>query len=155
MVVVVLYPLLSFQPTNVNISNFLLLCRLVRCVREWNANIKNDANIFKRSAHDGCFNYMFYWTNATPTNRWKWTIVRCSRRWEHEHQSNDDENNSFTNTVILSLSEPNPIQNNGCGVLSNKLSKLTLATFDESGRCIGQMGSLSISYWWNVHRLHY
>ncbi|XP_031634158.1 FERM domain-containing protein 8 [Contarinia nasturtii] len=42
--------------------------------------------------------------------------------------------------------EPNPIQNNGCGVLSNKLSKLTLATFDEEGRCIGQMGSMAISY---------
>ncbi|KAI9578213.1 hypothetical protein GQX74_015099 [Glossina fuscipes] len=42
--------------------------------------------------------------------------------------------------------EPNPIQNNGNGVLCNKLSRLTLATFDEEGRCIGQMGSLSISY---------
>ncbi|XP_062535037.1 FERM domain-containing protein 8-like [Armigeres subalbatus] len=42
--------------------------------------------------------------------------------------------------------EPNPIQNNGNGVLSNKLSRLTLATFDDEGRCIGQMGSLSISY---------
>ncbi|XP_055621460.1 AF4/FMR2 family member lilli [Toxorhynchites rutilus septentrionalis] len=42
--------------------------------------------------------------------------------------------------------EPNPIQNNGVGVLSNKLSRLTLATFDDEGRCIGQMGSLSISY---------
>lgn len=42
--------------------------------------------------------------------------------------------------------EPNPIQNNGLGVLSNKLSRLTLATFDDEGRCIGQMGSLSISY---------
>ncbi|XP_049776229.1 putative FERM domain-containing protein FRMD8P1 isoform X2 [Schistocerca cancellata] len=30
--------------------------------------------------------------------------------------------------------------------LSNKLSKLTLATFDEDGRCIGQMGSWSFSY---------
>lgn len=46
----------------------------------------------------------------------------------------------------LSLTEPNPIQNNGLGVLSNKLSRLTLATFDDEGRCIGQMGSLSISY---------
>ncbi|XP_030380856.1 putative FERM domain-containing protein FRMD8P1 isoform X2 [Scaptodrosophila lebanonensis] len=42
--------------------------------------------------------------------------------------------------------EPNPIQSNGNGVLCNKLSRLTLATFDEEGRCIGQMGSLSISY---------
>ncbi|XP_055905531.1 FERM domain-containing protein 8 [Eupeodes corollae] len=42
--------------------------------------------------------------------------------------------------------EPNPIQNNGNGVLCNKLSRLTLATFDDEGRCIGQMGSLSISY---------
>ncbi|KAG5671913.1 hypothetical protein PVAND_002082 [Polypedilum vanderplanki] len=42
--------------------------------------------------------------------------------------------------------EPNPIQNNGLGVLSNKFSRLTLATFDDEGRCIGQMGSLSISY---------
>ncbi|CAO1418753.1 unnamed protein product [Diamesa tonsa] len=42
--------------------------------------------------------------------------------------------------------EPNPIQNNGIGVLSNKLSRLTLATFDDEGRCIGHMGSLSISY---------
>ncbi|XP_055678307.1 FERM domain-containing protein 8 [Lutzomyia longipalpis] len=42
--------------------------------------------------------------------------------------------------------EPNPIQNSGNGVLSNKLSRLTLATFDDEGRCIGQMGSLSISY---------
>ncbi|XP_064556865.1 uncharacterized protein Bili isoform X3 [Drosophila montana] len=42
--------------------------------------------------------------------------------------------------------EPNPIQNNGNGVLCNKLSRLTLASFDEEGRCIGQMGSLSISY---------
>ncbi|XP_008477627.2 LOW QUALITY PROTEIN: FERM domain-containing protein 8, partial [Diaphorina citri] len=30
--------------------------------------------------------------------------------------------------------------------LSNKLSKLTLATFDEQGRCIGKMGSWSFSY---------
>uniref|UniRef100_A0A1B6DRL1 FERM domain-containing protein 8 n=1 Tax=Clastoptera arizonana TaxID=38151 RepID=A0A1B6DRL1_9HEMI len=30
--------------------------------------------------------------------------------------------------------------------LGNKLSKLTLATFDEEGRCIGQMGSWSFSY---------
>ncbi|XP_046401488.1 FERM domain-containing protein 8 isoform X2 [Ischnura elegans] len=30
--------------------------------------------------------------------------------------------------------------------LSNKLSKLTLATFDEDGRCIGQMGSWSFSH---------
>lgn len=42
--------------------------------------------------------------------------------------------------------EPNPIQNNGMGVLSNKLSRLTLATFDDEGRCIGQAGSLSISF---------
>ncbi|XP_053698647.1 FERM domain-containing protein 8 [Sabethes cyaneus] len=42
--------------------------------------------------------------------------------------------------------EPNPIQNSGMGVLSNKLSRLTLATFDDEGRCIGQTGSLSISY---------
>ncbi|XP_038106869.1 uncharacterized protein LOC6046341 isoform X1 [Culex quinquefasciatus] len=42
--------------------------------------------------------------------------------------------------------EPNPIQNNGVGVLSNKLSRLTLATFDDEGRCIGQTGSLAISY---------
>ncbi|ALC47930.1 Bili [Drosophila busckii] len=42
--------------------------------------------------------------------------------------------------------EPNPIQNNGNGVLCNKLYRLTLASFDEEGRCIGQMGSLSISY---------
>lgn len=43
------------------------------------------------------------------------------------------------------LSEPNPIQNSGNGVLCNKLSKLITITF-EGGRCIGQMGSLSISY---------
>lgn len=30
--------------------------------------------------------------------------------------------------------------------LSNKLSRLTLATFDENGHCIGQMGSWSFSY---------
>uniref|UniRef100_A0A182QMS1 FERM domain-containing protein 8 n=1 Tax=Anopheles farauti TaxID=69004 RepID=A0A182QMS1_9DIPT len=42
--------------------------------------------------------------------------------------------------------EPNPIKNNGIGVLSNKFSRLTLATFDDEGRCIGQTGSLSISY---------
>ncbi|KAG4067842.1 hypothetical protein HA402_010528 [Bradysia odoriphaga] len=42
--------------------------------------------------------------------------------------------------------EPNPIQNNGNGVLSNKLSRLTLATFDDESRCIGQTGSLSISF---------
>lgn len=44
------------------------------------------------------------------------------------------------------FAEPNPIQNSGNGVLSNKLSRLTLATFDDEGRCIGQMGSLSVSY---------
>lgn len=48
--------------------------------------------------------------------------------------------------ACLSLAEPNPIQNSGNGVLSNKLSRLTLATFDDEGRCIGQMGSLSITY---------
>uniref|UniRef100_A0A182FQ52 FERM domain-containing protein 8 n=1 Tax=Anopheles albimanus TaxID=7167 RepID=A0A182FQ52_ANOAL len=42
--------------------------------------------------------------------------------------------------------EPNPIKNNGIGVLSNKFARLTLATFDDEGRCIGQTGSLSISY---------
>ncbi|KAH8295265.1 hypothetical protein KR018_009455 [Drosophila ironensis] len=51
------------------------------------------------------------------------------------------------NTTEPFHDEPNPIQNNGNGVLCNKLSRLTLATFDEEGgRCIGQMGSLSISY---------
>jgi len=30
--------------------------------------------------------------------------------------------------------------------LCNKLNKLTLATFDEDGHCIGQMGSWSFSY---------
>lgn len=30
--------------------------------------------------------------------------------------------------------------------LTNKLSRLTLATFDEDGHCIGQMGSWSFSY---------
>lgn len=44
------------------------------------------------------------------------------------------------------ITEPYPIQNNGNGVLCNKLWRLTLATFDEEGRCIGQTGSLSISY---------
>ncbi|XP_040153012.1 uncharacterized protein LOC120894479 [Anopheles arabiensis] len=42
--------------------------------------------------------------------------------------------------------ETNPIKNNGIGVLSNKFARLTLATFDDEGRCIGQTGSLSISY---------
>lgn len=54
--------------------------------------------------------------------------------------------NSLIAPNSILFAEPNPIQNNGCGVLSNKLSKLTLATFDADGRCIGQMGSLSISY---------
>lgn len=44
------------------------------------------------------------------------------------------------------VAEPNPIQSSGNGVLSNKLSRLTLATYDDDGHCIGQMGSLSISY---------
>lgn len=48
--------------------------------------------------------------------------------------------------LIFFFLEPNPIQNNGMGVLSNKFSRLTLATFDDEGRCIGQMGSLTISY---------
>lgn len=30
--------------------------------------------------------------------------------------------------------------------LSNKLSRLTLATFDEDGNCIGQMGSWTFEY---------
>ncbi|XP_004524399.1 uncharacterized protein LOC101456936 isoform X1 [Ceratitis capitata] len=42
--------------------------------------------------------------------------------------------------------EPYPIQNSGNGVLCNKFYRLTLATFDEEDRCIGQTGSLSISY---------
>ncbi|XP_058987195.1 putative FERM domain-containing protein FRMD8P1 isoform X2 [Musca domestica] len=42
--------------------------------------------------------------------------------------------------------DPNPIQGTGRGVLCNKLSRLTLASFDDEGRCIGQMGSISISY---------
>lgn len=59
---------------------------------------------------------------------------------------------TYFDVISLSFSffyctlEPNPIQNNGLGVLSNKLSRLTLATFDDEGRCIGQLGSLSISY---------
>lgn len=53
-------------------------------------------------------------------------------------------NHSFPPSI--SISDPNPIQNSGNGVFSNKLSRLTLATFDDEGRCIGQMGSLSISY---------
>ncbi|XP_052863454.1 putative FERM domain-containing protein FRMD8P1 [Anopheles cruzii] len=49
-------------------------------------------------------------------------------------------------SVCPFVSEPNPIKNNGIGVLSNKFARLTLATFDDEGRCIGQTGSLSISY---------
>lgn len=30
--------------------------------------------------------------------------------------------------------------------LSNKLSRLTLATFDETGHCIGHMGSWTYNY---------
>lgn len=53
--------------------------------------------------------------------------------------------NSSNSCYIFCLSriEPNPIQNNGCGVLSNKLARLTLATFDDEGQCIGQMGSFN------------
>lgn len=53
---------------------------------------------------------------------------------------------SFRPFSRASPTEPNPIQNNGVGVLSNKLSRLTLATFDDEGRCIGQNGTLSISF---------
>lgn len=57
---------------------------------------------------------------------------------------------NLRNLILLffwhDIPEPNPIQNNGNGVLSNKLSRLTLATFDDENRCIGQTGSLSISF---------
>lgn len=39
-----------------------------------------------------------------------------------------------------------PLYNANYAALSTKLSKLTLATFDEEGHCIGQMGSWSFSY---------
>ncbi|XP_073812122.1 FERM domain-containing protein 8 Bili isoform X2 [Musca autumnalis] len=50
------------------------------------------------------------------------------------------------NTTDEIHNDPNPIQNSGTGVLCNKLSRLTLASFDDESRCIGQMGSISISY---------
>ncbi|KAK9884110.1 hypothetical protein WA026_005064 [Henosepilachna vigintioctopunctata] len=39
-----------------------------------------------------------------------------------------------------------PNSNQALNSLTNKLGRLTLATFDENGRCIGQMGSWSYNY---------
>lgn len=55
------------------------------------------------------------------------------------------ENNIFVAdnraSCILSIAHPSSLPS-----LCNKLGKLTLATFDEDGHCIGQMGSWSVSY---------
>nr|CAI5846960.1 unnamed protein product [Callosobruchus analis] len=52
--------------------------------------------------------------------------------------NNDNEtHSSLIMTTVHSTTLPS---------LSNKLSRLTLATFDEDGHCIGQMGSWSVSY---------
>uniref|UniRef100_A0A146L8J5 FERM domain-containing protein 8 n=2 Tax=Lygus hesperus TaxID=30085 RepID=A0A146L8J5_LYGHE len=55
------------------------------------------------------------------------------------------ENNGDTNECMLTLG-PSSRKDSAHNNLINKLRKLTLATFDEEGRCIGQMGSWSFSY---------
>ncbi|XP_049276661.1 uncharacterized protein LOC125760513 isoform X1 [Anopheles funestus] len=69
-------------------------------------------------------------------------VEQDKRRKESGAEADQAAGGLADNTYV----EPNPIKNNGIGVLSNKFARLTLATFDDEGRCIGQTGSLSISY---------
>ncbi|KAF7280697.1 hypothetical protein GWI33_005554 [Rhynchophorus ferrugineus] len=57
----------------------------------------------------------------------------------YDSQANSDNDNHASTTG-------NYLYPSNYSVLSNKLSRLTLATFDENGHCIGQMGSWSFSY---------
>ncbi|CAG9820882.1 unnamed protein product [Phaedon cochleariae] len=52
----------------------------------------------------------------------------------------NNENGSHS-SLILGTTPPTTLPS-----LGNKLNRLTLATFDENGHCIGQMGSWSLSY---------
>lgn len=53
----------------------------------------------------------------------------------------------FLDNNHVSLAHGNvPHSSAALPTLTNKLSRLTLATFDEDGHCIGQMGSWSFSY---------
>ena len=49
--------------------------------------------------------------------------------------------------IPFPVSNPFPVCRRGIpeSCLSNKLSRLTLATFDDEGHCIGHMGSWSFS----------
>lgn len=57
----------------------------------------------------------------------------------------DNLNHVRVQIVPFSITEGNPINSGGNGVLSNKLHRLITITF-EGGRCINQMGTLQISY---------
>ncbi|XP_018563861.1 FERM domain-containing protein 8 [Anoplophora glabripennis] len=54
------------------------------------------------------------------------------------HISNENETHS---SLVMGTTHSSTLPS-----LSNKLNRLTLATFDEDGRCVGQMGSWSFSY---------
>ncbi|XP_024081210.1 FERM domain-containing protein 8 isoform X2 [Cimex lectularius] len=56
------------------------------------------------------------------------------------------ESSTDTNDSNLPLGVAATCKDTTHSFLTNKLRKLTLATFDEEGRCIGQMGSWSFSY---------
>lgn len=147
----------------------------VWCCWKWNHCNEADADFLETSSNDGRLNFTFCRSNATSERR-NGCRRQCCRRWWVFIASSCTifssrslilalrgtlsyvncvwlrcQNEKHLLMLLLSFflfppTEPNPIQNNGLGVLSNKLSRLTLATFDDEGRCIGQMGSLSISY---------
>ncbi|XP_030764670.1 putative FERM domain-containing protein FRMD8P1 [Sitophilus oryzae] len=67
-------------------------------------------------------------------------------------KANDEVDNKMYDNQASSDNDNQPstvgnhIYPSNYSVLSNKLNKLTLATFDDNGHCIGQMGSWSFSY---------
>ncbi|KAL1500746.1 hypothetical protein ABEB36_006192 [Hypothenemus hampei] len=64
---------------------------------------------------------------------------------DHTQQNVPNENDNHQNHLVAATNG-NTAYAPAYGALTNKLSKLTLATFDEEGRCIGRMGSWSFSY---------
>ncbi|XP_066157639.1 putative FERM domain-containing protein FRMD8P1 isoform X1 [Euwallacea fornicatus] len=63
---------------------------------------------------------------------------------EVDNKAYDSQNNSDNDNHNSSV--PNNNFSSNYGALANKLNRLTLATFDDEGHCIGQMGSWSFSY---------
>ncbi|KAJ8924195.1 hypothetical protein NQ315_006986 [Exocentrus adspersus] len=69
---------------------------------------------------------------------------------QQKSKSSDETDKAYENRMNEAETHSSVVMGNGHNPtlpsLSNKLNRLTLATFDEDGRCIGQMGSWSFSY---------